>query len=208
MSNEIGTVTHVIFDLDGLVLSKIIFRNETMTKFILRPWKFSLCTRIDTESIYEKVYQEVLAQYGKALTPEVRMKLLGSSERTCCDICINELNLDVSADDFMRNFSELSLKQLAKVEFMPGAEKLIRHLHAKNIPICVATSSREDSVKVKTSRHGEIFKLFNHITYGNDSAIKRGKPAPDIFLFATTQFSPKPEPSKASHKFEIYLKFC
>ena len=154
-----------------------------------------ICKNKDTEPVYEKVFEEVTTKYGKKMTPEVRLKLLGSTERRSCEICVTDLALNVSVDDFIKDFRELSQARLAGVDFMPGAERLVRHLHANNIPICVATSSGEEGVKVKTAMHTDVFKLFHHITKGSDPEVKQGKPAPDIFLLAATRFEPKAEPS-------------
>lgn len=159
-------VTHVIFDMDGLLLN--------------------------TEPVYEGVFHEVTEKHGGTLTPEVRVKLLGSTERKSCEICVTDLSLKVSVDDFAQGVRELSQKRLPNVDFMPGAEKLIRHLHANNIPICVATSSGAESVKIKTQKHQEAFQLMHHITTGTD--VKNGKPWPDIFLLAASLFEPKAEP--------------
>jgi pseudouridine 5'-phosphatase len=148
--------------------------------------------------VYEKVYEEVTSKYGKTITPEVRMKLLGTPERQSCETCVNDLGLNVSLEDFLRDFQEISQQRLGEVDLMPGAERLIRHLHANKISICVATSSGNESVKVKTSKHTELFKFFHHITCGNDPEIKNGKPAPDIFLLAASRFEPKADPTKVN----------
>ncbi|KAG5677576.1 hypothetical protein PVAND_007325 [Polypedilum vanderplanki] len=162
---NIKPVTHVIFDMDGLLL--------------------------DTEHVYEKVFQKVISKYGKTLTPEVRVKLLGSTEKRACAICVDDLELNVKVDDFISDFRKLSLQRLPNVEFMPGAEKLILHLYSHKIPICVATSSGEESVAIKIQKHKRIFNLFDHITKGTE--VKEGKPAPDIFLLAASRFNPKAE---------------
>jgi pseudouridine-5'-monophosphatase len=128
------------------------------------------------------------------LTPEVRIKLLGSTEKRSCEICVNDLNLNCSVEVFTKEFRELSQQRLPDVDLMPGAERLVRHLHKNKVPICVATSSGEESVKVKTAKHLELFKLFHHITNGTDPEVKQGKPAPDIFLLAASRFDPKADP--------------
>lgn len=82
------------------------------------------------------------------------------------------------------------------IDFLLGAERLVRHLHNSNVPICLATSSSNESVEVKTTHHQELFKLFHHKVMGSsDKDVKEGKPAPDIFLVAASRFpgSPKPE---------------
>jgi pseudouridine-5'-monophosphatase len=153
----------------------------------------NLIYSLDTEPVYEGVFKELCEKYGKQLTSDVRCKLLGSTEQRACELCVNDLKLNVSIEQFVAEFRELSQQRLANVDFMPGAEKLIRHLYASNIPICVATSSCEDSVVVKTQKHEEVFKLFHHITKGNE--VKQGKPAPDIFLLAASRFTPQANPT-------------
>lgn len=61
----------------------------------------------------------------------------------------------------------------------------------------MATSSAEESVKLKTSKHQKLFKLFNHQVCGStDVEVKNGKPAPDIFFVTANRFPDKPSPNK------------
>lgn len=83
--------------------------------------------------------------------------------------------------------------------FRTGAEKLIRHLSAYDVPIAVATSSSMESVELKTTNHKELFKLFHHIVAASsDPTIKQGKPAPDVFLACASRFADKPDPTNVS----------
>lgn len=80
-------------------------------------------------------------------------------------------------------------------KFHKGAERLLRHLHEKDIPICLATSSSKQSVELKTAHHRELFKFFHYMVMGStDPDVKVGKPAPDIFLVAAKRFPDKPLP--------------
>lgn len=83
---------------------------------------------------------------------------------------------------------------------MPGAERLIRHLHAQHIPICVVTSSDKDSVKLKTKNHLEAFELFEHIVMGStDLEVEKGEPASlQIFSVAASRFKNQPNPEDVS----------
>lgn len=81
--------------------------------------------------------------------------------------------------------------------FFAGAERLLRHLYNKGVPIALATSSSRENYDLKTQRHGEVFKLFNHIVTGSsDPEVKKGKPNPDIFLVCASRFpAPAPQPA-------------
>lgn len=76
---------------------------------------------------------------------------------------------------------------------LSGAERLVRHLHSNNVPICLATSSSRESFVIKTSQHRKLFNLFHHRVMGS-SEIKKGKPAPDIFLATAQRFPDNPKP--------------
>lgn len=66
---------------------------------------------------------------------------------------------------------------------MPGAEALVRKLKSMGVKIAVATSAAHDSFSQKRSNHG-FFDLFDVVICGDNPAVKRGKPNPDIFLVA------------------------
>ncbi|KAG5670555.1 hypothetical protein PVAND_000809 [Polypedilum vanderplanki] len=164
-------VSHVVFDLDGLLL--------------------------DTEKIYEKIVEDLAHKYGKTYPWDVRMKILGTTERRTCEIAVNELKLPCTVDDFHKQFKQSCLDNLADVYLMKGAERLIKHLHKHKVPFCLATSSSIESVEVKTSHYKDLFSVFNHKVCGSsDPDVKFGKTAPDIFLVAAKRFPDSPDPSK------------
>lgn len=85
-----------------------------------------------------------------------------------------------------------------------GAERLLRHLHSKGVPIALATSSSRENFELKTQHHTEVFSLFNHIVTGSsDPDVKHGKPAPDIFLTCASRFPVPVEPHKAIYSMTV-----
>ncbi|XP_023708218.1 pseudouridine-5'-phosphatase isoform X3 [Cryptotermes secundus] len=164
-------VDHVIFDLDGLLLG--------------------------TEEIYVEMFSIICGKYGKSYTFDVREKVLGTVESDSCAILVKEVNLPMSPQELLSQQRLLQREMLPKTKLMPGAERLVRHLHQHGIPIAVATSSSEESVNLKLTNHKELFSLFHHIVMASsDPEVKKGKPSPEIFQICASRFPDKPKPDK------------
>jgi HAD superfamily hydrolase (TIGR01509 family) len=66
---------------------------------------------------------------------------------------------------------------------MPGAPDLVQHCAAEGIPMAMATSSSKAAVELKASPHPWLSLIAVRV-HGDDPQLKRGKPAPDVFLLA------------------------
>ncbi|KAJ8944915.1 hypothetical protein NQ318_012724 [Aromia moschata] len=165
-------VTHVIFDMDGLL--------------------------IESESVYDKIIGDIAAQFGKEYSADIKLKILGTPEPDTARIAVTEMQLPLSPEEFLADYKQRVMKELQNPELMPGAKELVRHLHKNDIPIAVATSSSQESMEMKTKNHyQDVFRFFHHIVCGStDTEVKHGKPAPDIFLVCASRFPDKPDPSQ------------
>ncbi|XP_012074052.2 (DL)-glycerol-3-phosphatase 2 [Jatropha curcas] len=200
MANSSGTlpvkapITHVIFDMDGLLL--------------------------DTEKFYTEVQEIILARYNKTFDWSLKAKMMGKKaieakgkrweeaidswlrflvEETGISDSLSAAGtfLALSAEDFLVEREEMLQNMFPTSDLMPGASGLIKHLHAKGIPIAVATGSHRRHFELKTQRHGELFSLMHHIVLGDDPEVKQGKPSPDVFLAAARRFQGGPlDPQK------------
>lgn len=119
---------------------------------------------------------------------------MGAPSILACERIINELKIPISLDDLIDKYHLLVREKLAHCGFMPGAVRLIKHLKESNVPFALATSSAEPAYTIKTTPHEELFKLFHHVVvFGREqNNIKKGKPAPDIFLLCASRFDEKP----------------
>ena len=86
--------------------------------------------------------------------------------------------------------------------FVAGAERLVRHLAAHQIPMALASGSTECEYRQKVDTlHTELFKVFHHrVMSSSDADVKHPKPAPDCFLVAAERFPDKPLPAKVGQK--------
>ncbi|XP_050304942.1 probable pseudouridine-5'-phosphatase isoform X3 [Anthonomus grandis grandis] len=164
-------VSHVIFDMDGILL--------------------------DTEPLYTKAIQNVVGRYGKTFTWEHKSQMMGLQTAESSKFIVKALDLPITWEEYNSIILEEYKITLANPEIIPGAKRLVHHLSKHNIPISVATSSSQDSFELKSAKHKDFFKLFDHIVCGgSDPEVKQGKPAPDIFLVSASRFPDKPNPEK------------
>jgi HAD superfamily hydrolase (TIGR01509 family) len=157
---------NVIFDMDGVLL--------------------------DTEPIYTEVTNRITSRYGKPFDWSVKADMLGRPAMDSAEYLIAKMDLPIRPEDYLRERTPMLEELLATAGAIPGAEVFTRELHRRGVPIAVATSTDLRLFGVKTSGHREWFSIFTTIVCGDDPRVRRGKPAPDIFLAAAQSLGVDP----------------
>ncbi|GAB4527003.1 MAG: HAD-IA family hydrolase [Pleurocapsa sp.] len=161
------SITHVIYDLDGLLL--------------------------DTESLNERVNQIIVQHYGKTFDLAIKMKIAGRSTSDSAEIIVNTLKLPVTPAEYLEQRNRLLQPLYPTSNPLPGTVKLTQHLARYQISQAIASSSFRRNYEMKTTRHTEWFKIFNLAVLGDDPELINGKPAPDIFLLAAQRLGTSPD---------------
>ncbi|WKX98029.1 hypothetical protein Q1695_013598 [Nippostrongylus brasiliensis] len=163
-------VTHVIFDFDGLL--------------------------VDTESCYTVANQTMLRKFGREYTPELNAKIMGQKVDVAIPLLLKEVGIDgkITPTEYMAEYDALLSKMFRNCKAMPGAEKLVRHLHKKEIPMAICSGSRARTFAQRREPHKDWLDLISlKVFAGDEPQIKRGKPFPDPFLATMIRFACKPK---------------
>ena len=170
-------VTHVIFDMDGLLLN--------------------------TQEMYSAVSRRLLAQHGQQPDWQFKMSVIGRRAEEVADMAVSHYGLPYTGPEYLALHQAELAALLPNCDLLPGAERLVRHLHGCGIPIALATSSSLASLTTKTAtKHQEFFSLFSPVVTGCDPALATAKPDPAIYRLAATRFSEPPASPAACLVFE------
>ena len=144
---------------------------------------------VDSEPIANKTLIEVLGEIGLSITFEESLNLfLGKSWDDCLRIIKEKLPHDIDIDltnTYMtRMFAEFE-KSLSPV---PGIRDVLKNI---NYDVCVASSGPHEKIRKTLGLTGLLQKFEGRIFSAAD--VKKGKPAPDIFLLAAHTLKVRPE---------------
>jgi pseudouridine 5'-phosphatase len=154
----------VVFDLDGLIAN--------------------------TEDLYEKAGEAVLARRGKTYDAPLREQMMGRPVADALQIMIACHSLSDPLEALMCECKDEMLALVTtSLEAMPGLYDLLDELQTANMPIAVATSGpREYAQHVLTQL--KVIERLRFVLTADD--IRHGKPDPEVYLLAATKLQLPP----------------
>jgi len=157
--------THIIFDLDGVLL--------------------------DTEKLYTEATQNVVGEYGKTFDWSLKSLMMGRDEREAAELLVKTLELPITADEYRRRTVPIAERLFTTAAELPGAEAFVAKLVERGHSLAVGTSSTRRLYDLKTS-HLPWFSHFSAVVSGDHPEVRALKPAPDIFLAAARAIAGDP----------------
>ncbi|MDF1720075.1 MAG: HAD family hydrolase [Minwuia sp.] len=144
---------------------------------------------VDSERPANRLLARYLNSHGVDIgIDETEATFVGLSLTTCAEIALKKYGVRLP-DDFVPEIRRLTAEVLAReVTAIDGVRQAVGGLPG---PTCVASSGEVAKMQLTLGTTG-ILDLFEGRLY-SATMVKRGKPAPDLFLFAAEQCGASPE---------------
>jgi pseudouridine-5'-monophosphatase len=157
--------SHVIFDLDGVLL--------------------------DTEKLYTEATQRVVGEFGKTFDWALKSQMMGRHELEAAALLVQSLALPISPEEYLKRQLPIAEELFRSATEIVGAEAFVSALAARRIGLGVGTSSTRRLYELKTG-HLRWFSAFSAVVTGDHADVRALKPAPDIFLAAARALDAEP----------------
>lgn len=153
------TISAIIFDLDGTLLS--------------------------TEQATRGILKEFLARYSLVPDEEKDSKRLGMAQKAAAIALIQDYDIPFTPEEYIQEIMPLYHQKWLLAKALPGANRLMKHLQQHGVLFALASNSSRKNVDVKVSYQKGWQEQFA-VILGSDQ-VKAGKPSPDLFLEAASR---------------------
>ena len=145
---------------------------------------------LDTEPLYREAWQKAALLQGHLITDDLYLRTVGQRVPESEAMFAALFGETFSVDEFRTQSGPIYDEIVATrgVSHKPGLLELLEFLVEKEIPRAVASSNGRRAV---LKLLGSLAKYFDPVVTGDE--VKRGKPAPDIFLLAASRLGVAPE---------------
>ncbi|XP_010689896.2 bifunctional riboflavin kinase/FMN phosphatase isoform X1 [Beta vulgaris subsp. vulgaris] len=147
-------------------------------------------TLLDTEIATRSVLSEFLAGYGKVLITDKEHGRVGRTQKESAAAIVKNYELPLTPEQFIDEITPLYRAKWKDSKTLPGANRLIQHLHKHEIPFALASNSLREYIDAKIS-YQKGWKEWFAVILGSDEVLS-GKPSPDLFLEAAKRISVDP----------------
>ena len=145
---------------------------------------------VDTEHLWDDVREELTTEWGGRYTPEAQEAMMGMSSLEWSRYLHETVGLREQPETIN---AEVVRRMLARYEVelpvVPGAIEAVRRLDGEGFRLAVASSSNRELIDAVLRRLG-LAALFEATVSSEE--VRRGKPAPDVYLEAARRLDVEP----------------
>ena len=145
---------------------------------------------IDSERVWQRVWHELAEERGLTLPDTFAAEICGTGLAESLAVLSRHFHTDAPEEVSRACAARVYRIEEGGVPLLPGAALIRAGLRARGFRMAVASSSGPDMIRVNL-RYNGIEHYFDKLVSGR--AVKNGKPAPDIFLFAAKELGLPPE---------------
>ncbi|MBW8729237.1 MAG: HAD-IA family hydrolase [Inquilinus limosus] len=146
---------------------------------------------IDSEVIFCAVDSEALARLGHAVAPsEIARRFCGTPHHVAWSTLSTELGFVLEPGIIEEIKAESARRFVTELRAIAGAVEAIAAAGGRGHPPCIASSTGLPNLRRNLETAGLLPLVDPHVF--SASQVKRGKPAPDVFLYAASQMGADP----------------
>lgn len=157
----------VIFDCDGVLVDSEVISNRVLARRL-------------TAIGLPRTLAQTRREYQGLLLDEIATRAAAA------------LGRPVPADFLDRFVAERAEEFKRELKPVPGAEETVKRVKAAGIRVCVASQGRLGKTRMTLAITG-LDGLFESNAVFSAYSVPRGKPSPDLFLYAAAQMDARPE---------------
>jgi len=158
----------VIFDMDGVI--------------------------IDSEPTHMKLENDTYKKLGIEVTGDEHLSFVGATSQYMWEVLKNKYKLNQTLEELVEYERSIYFKYLnseeCEISLIDGVKELIEELHKNGVKLAIASSSPLNVIEAIAKKF-KIEKYFE--TFVTGDYVKRSKPEPDIFLYASQKLGVSPE---------------
>lgn len=139
-------------------------------------------TMVDSMWMWRQIDKEFMAAHGLELTDDLELAIEGMSFQETAEYFVRTYPLTETAEELMDIWVDMAMhKYRYEVPMKPALDAFLREMKQRGIKMGIATSNARTLLDAVAQAHG-LYDYMDAVLTANE--VKRGKPAPDIFLAA------------------------
>lgn len=142
---------------------------------------------VDSEIVTNRVWAEALGSMGYPITTEESIRrFIGMNEKGVRQMILEETGKDIPLE-YLNGLEKFVVEAFEK-ELAPLMGSVLDILAKHKVMKCVASNSPRNQV-IRSLELTEQFRYFNDKSIFTSGQVSKGKPAPDLFLFAAREMN-------------------